>query len=152
MIRHQMTNQEKQLMLLLQDEIRQTQNLHESLQLESETLVTRDTDALDKVTRAKLEQLRTLELLGKQRDTLLSTVDGDPLNESSQLSALWQQLLSLAAECQKINRINGGIIEVSFRQSQQALDILQGKSSKSELYDGSGQTTRSASSNQLAQV
>lgn len=152
MIRHQMNNQETQLMTLLQTEIGRTRDLFDSLELESEALVARDTAALEKVTENKLAQVRQLESLGQQRETLLTTIEGDPLYQHSQLSSVWQELLSLAKQCQQKNRINGSIIEVGFRQSQQALDILQGTSSKPELYNNAGQTTRSAKTGTLAQA
>lgn len=152
MIRHQMNNPDSQLTVMLQEEIRHTQSLFEFLEIESEALVARDTPALEKVTADKLEHIHLLESMGQQRVALLADTDGDPLIENKQLSMLWQELLLLAEKCQNKNRINGGIIEVGFRQSQQALDILQGSSSKPELYDNSGQATKSTNSGSLAQV
>ena len=140
------------LMLLLQGEIRHTRNLIETLEQESEALVTRDVSRLENITGIKLEQLRQLESIGKQREVALKGIDGDPLNDDPQLSALWQELMTLATQCAEQNRINGSVIDVNFRQSQQALDILQGKSGKAELYDQSGQTAAGTRLNTLAQA
>ena len=143
---------EEQLISLLQNEIRHTQGLCESLEVESEALIARDMPALEQASADKLVHIRELGSLGQTREALLATIEGDPLNESTQLTPLWQDLLSLAAKCQEMNRINGSIIETGFRQSQQALDILQGTSGKPELYDNSGQTTRSATSSTRVQA
>lgn len=143
---------EKQLIAMLLEEIRQTQKLHEMLEQESEALVARDIASLKKITSNKLEQIHLLESTGQQRDAMLASIKGEPLTDNKQLSPHWRELLSLATKCQEKNRINGGIIEVGFRQSQQALDILQGTSSKPELYDNSGQTTKSKNSGSIAQA
>lgn len=160
MIKHQMNNQkdqfekqhEKQLLAMLQEEIKQTQELHEMLDMESEALAARNTSTLEKITNNKLEQIHLLESTGKQREAMIASIKGDPLTNNHQLSELWRELIALAEKCQSKNRINGGVIEAGYRQSQQALDILRGSSSKPELYDNSGQTTKTAKSGSIAQA
>lgn len=137
---------------LLEGEIGYTRKLLETLNRETEILVARDLSALESCTAEKVELINQLTSIAEQRETLLSELDGEPLETDGQATALWQDLISLAAHCQKKNHINGSIIEIGYRQSQQALDILQGTARKPELYDQAGQTTRSGKSSTLARA
>lgn len=152
MINQQNEPQKKQLLIVLQDEIKITQNLFESLELEADALIASDMPALEKITAEKSALLHQLESIGQQRESLRAVINENLLFENEPFASLWQALLSLAEKCQEKNLINGSIIKVGFKQSQQALDILRGTSSKPELYDHSGQTTQSANSNSLAQA
>ncbi len=152
MIRQQHNHQLNDLYLLLEGEINYTRKLLETLNRETEILVARDISALESFTAEKLELINQLKLIAEQRETLLTELDGEPLKTDGQAAALWQDLMSLAANCQEKNHINGSIIEIGYRQSQQALDILQGTTRKPELYDHAGHTTRSGKSSTLARA
>ena len=153
MINQPITDQEKeQLTVLLQGEIRYTQNLYHSLEMESDALIASDIAALEKATTDKAQYIHQLELLAQERETLVATIGGESLLEEEPYLSLWKDLLTLAASCQEKNLINGSIIKIGIRQSQKALDILQGVSDKPELYNHSGQTTRSGKSSTLAQA
>lgn len=153
MINQPITDQQKeQLSGLLQGEIRFTQNLHQSLELESNALIASDIAALEKATKEKSQHIHQLELLAQERETLVASIGGEKLLEAEPYLSLWQDLLTLAASCQEKNLVNGSIIKIGIRQSQKALDILQGIPDKPELYNHSGQTTRSGKSSTLAQA
>jgi flagella synthesis protein FlgN len=154
MIRQQHNHQLNELYLLLQSEISCTRKLLEILNRETEILVARDISALESFTAEKVELITQLKSVAEQRETLLTELelDGEPLKTDNQAAALWQDLMSLAANCQDKNHINGSIIEIGYRQSQQALDILQGRTRKPELYDHAGHTTRSGKSSTLARA
>jgi len=152
MIRQQHNQRLNELYLLLAGEINYTGALLETLNREIEILVARDVSALESFTAEKVELINQLKSIAEQRETLLAELDGEPLETDDQAAALWQDLLSLAAHCREKNHINGSIIEMGYRQSQQALDILQGASRKPELYDHAGQTTRSGKSSTLARA
>ena len=153
MINQPISNQEKeQLTIQLQGEIRFTQNLHQSLEMESNALIASDITALEKATADKSQYIHQLELLAQERETLVATIGGEQLLEVEPCLSLWQDLLTLAASCQEKNLINGSIIKMGIRQSQKALDILQGIPDKPELYNHSGQTTRTGKSSTLAQA
>ena len=152
MIRQQHNHQLNELYLLLEGEISYSRKLLETLNRETEILVARDISALESFTAEKVELINQLKSIAEQRETLLTELDGEPLKTDDQAAALWQDLMSLAANCQEKNYINGSIIETGYRQSQQALDILQGTARKPELYDQAGQTTRSGKSSTLARA
>lgn len=152
MIRQQHNHQLNELYLLLEGEISYSRKLLETLNRETEKLVARDISALESFTAEKVELINQLKSIAEQRETLLTELDGEPLKTDDQAAALWQDLMSLAANCQEKNHINGSIIEIGYRQSQQALDILQGTARKPELYDHAGHTTRSGKSSTLARA
>ncbi len=152
MIRQQHNHQLNELYLLLEGEISYTRKLLETLNRETEILVARDISALESFTAEKVELINQQKSIAEQRETLLTELDGEPLKTDDQAAALWQDLMSLAANCQEKNHINGSIIEIGYRQSQQALDILQGTTRKPELYDHAGHTTRSGKSSTLARA
>lgn len=60
-------------------------------------------------------------------------------NTTFSTSALWQQLINLAAEAKRENETNGKLIGVLMQQNQQALGILLGQSADSTTYDANGQ-------------
>lgn len=153
MIKQSITEQEqKQLLVLLQSEIRFTRKLYQALEQEADALIASNLEGLQQATADKSDQIRQLELIAQQRDVLVETIGGEALFENEPYASLWQDLLTLAASCQEKNLINGGIIKTGIRQSQQALDILQGVPNKPELYNQSGHTTRSAKTSNLAQA
>ena len=152
MIRPQHNHQLNDLYRLLEGEIGYTGKLLDTLNRETEILVARDIPALESCTAEKLEWITRLKSTAEQREALLTVLDGEPLKTDDQAAALWQDLMSLAASCRERNHINGSIIETGYRQSQQALDILQGTPRKAELYDHAGHTTRSGKSSTLARA
>ena len=152
MIRQQHNHQLNELYLQLEGEISCTRKLLETLNRETEVLVARDVAALESFTAEKVELVTQLKTIAEQRDTLLSELHGEPLKTDLRAAQLWQDLMSLATDCQEKNHINGSIIEIGYRQSRQALDILQGTPRKPELYDHAGHTTRPGKSSTLARV
>ncbi|NNE63326.1 MAG: flagellar protein FlgN [Gammaproteobacteria bacterium] len=152
MIRRQHNHQLDELYGLVEGEIDYSRKLLETLNRETEILVARDTFALESITALKVELITRLKSAAEQRETLLTELHGEPLKTDDRAAVLWQDLMSLAAKCREKNHINGSIIEIGYRQSQQALDILQGTARKPELYDHAGHTTRSGKSNTLARA
>ena len=167
--RQQVDDRQQELVLLLQREVNQVQNLMHSLEEEYAALAEQHTATLEDVVRKKQAAIRELEHIGKQRETLLASMNtsteeqlnnaihgagADRLNQS--LSALWKELVILAEKCQEMNRINGSIVELVSRQSRHALDILHGISpsvtSQPELYDQSGYKTIAAETHSLTKV
>ena len=158
--------QRTELVQLLQQEVECTRNLMQSLEIENEALSEHQTSALEEIIRDKQESIRQLEIIGHKRMTLIKSFSAqraanDPLfdrstapidNDDSQLVGLWKELMLLAEQCQKQNRINGSIVELGYKQSTYALDILRGTQSKSDLYDNTGQTTKSSPSKPITRA
>lgn len=152
---------------LLRQEIACARELVHSLDQEYAALVQRDVTLLDTIVPEKRKAVAALESLGRRRETLLAGQDppaktagtpsnngedGNPFNGEAHLTGLWNELRSLAQQCRDKNRINGSIVEVGYRQSRQALDILHGVTASSELYDRTGRTTQAARKNPLVQA
>lgn len=160
--------QQLEIKQVFQQEIDCARLLLQSLELEYDALAKQHADALEEVVREKQERINQLELISRQREKLLAPfktpVTGDDeqvhhqyqFGNSAQLNSLWNELVDIAEKCRDKNRVNGSIVELVSRQSRHALDILQGilpnTSSMSELYDNTGQATRSANKRSLVQV
>lgn len=152
---------------LLQQEIACARTLVHLLEQEYAALAQRDIGRLDTIIPEKRNAIADLESLGQRRETLLAqrhsstsdaatyTGDGEnknPFSGDSRQSDLWDELRSLAQQCQEKNQVNGRIVEIGYRQSRVALDVLHGVAPCSELYDSSGRTTQSASKKPIVQV
>jgi len=153
---------------IFQQEINCARLLLQSLDLEYDALAKHHADALEEVVRDKQERINQLELISRQRGKLLSpfriTEAGNDDQQSNryqfagnaELDRLWDELVDIAEKCRDKNRVNGSIVELVSKQSRHALDILHGilpnTSAMSELYDNTGQATKSANKRSLVQV
>jgi flagellar biosynthesis protein FlgN len=145
---------------LLKQEVGCARRLVISLDQEYTALTQRDVPMLDTIVPTKRNLIAELELLGQQRERLLTQRSGPAISEKSEnpfsdnalQAELWEELKSVAQQCQDKNRINGSIVEIGYRQSMQALDILRGVSADSMLYDKSGRTTKYAKLNPIIQA
>lgn len=134
----------------LQHELQAVSRLMELLLQEHVALAAHDADALEKAVQDKQQQLSKIESWEQGRNQLL-TQGGHPTTQAGmeqylkaqsnlQLDRLWQQLLSLSAQCHHQNQINGGIVEAGRHHIQRALAILRGVSPAAELYGPAGKT------------
>ncbi len=160
--------QQLEIKQVFQQEINCARLLLQSLDLEYDALAKQHADALEEVVRDKQERINQLELISRQREKLLTpfktpvTGDDEQTNhqyqfgDNTQLKNLWNELVDIAEKCRDKNRVNGSIVELVSKQSRHALDILHGilpnTSSMSELYDNTGQATKSANKRSLVQV
>ena len=155
---------EQQLSETLKREIGAITRLLQSLDREYAALADQHTATLELVVRDKQNEIRLLEQISQQREQLMQRLNIHPddgnssqlFGDNGYLSSLWRQLVSLAEQCRHKNRINGSIVETVSRQSQQALQILQGMAPEyaaaTGLYDQSGHATRAAVKRSLTQV
>ena len=158
--------QQQQYSQLLQREIELARALKTSLEVEYKALSSPDATGLQNIVSEKQEIISALETMGKQRETQLraqGVLQGPNtahevqrvFNSTRQLSNDWNELLSLAADCQEKNRINGRIVELGVRHSINALEILRGNitgASSAHLYDHSGHTSNAAEKRSIAQA
>jgi len=159
--------QQLEIKQVFQQEINCARLLLQSLDLEYDALAKHHADALEEVVRDKQERINQLELISRQREKLLapfrSSEAGDDEQQSNyqfagnaELARLWDELVDIAEKCRDKNRVNGSIVELVSKQSRHALDILHGilpnTSPMSELYDNTGQATKSANKRSLVQV
>jgi len=153
---------------VFQQEINCARSLLQSLDLEYDALAKQHAEALEEVVRNKQERINQLEQISRQREKLLvpfktqtKETDEQPVHQYDfgdqvKLNNLWTELVDIAEKCRDKNRVNGSIVELVSKQSRHALDILQGiipnTSSMSELYDNTGQSTKSTNKRSLVQV
>lgn len=156
----------RQLTAALQQEVDAAGRLLDILNQEHAALSATDAAAIEQVGELKQEALNTLEERGKQRAAVVSTAgckgdrqDVEALIERcdpqgrTDLAGFWHQLLERAAECQRLNLVNGAIIQSSFRFSQQALAVLRGQPpTATPEYGPDGITHQSLGSNPLARA
>lgn len=159
-------SKQQEIKQIFQREIECASMLLQSLDLEYEALAQHHADALEDVVSVKQQRIQQLELISRQREKLLVTINGETnntqqgkpytFNGDKQLTELWNELVSVAEKCRDKNRVNGSIVELASKQSRHALDILHGilpdTSSVSELYDNAGHTTKSVNKRSLVQV
>lgn len=112
-----------------------------------------DAEALGKVTAGKNKAADNLAKAAQQRNTLLDAmgagIDKEGLEtvvtRYPQLYEPVRQLLEKTAQASMLNNNNGRIISRYLTQNQQALDVLQHLTGRSDLYDAKGRkrpTTR----------
>ena len=144
---------------ILQTELTQTRELLNILQLETDALAEANPAALEDLLGTKQQQVRTLEATGTKREELLASIsaasnsDAEALiKQHPQLSVIWNELLGVAEKCQNKNRLNGSVIELGYRKSQQAMNILRGANNRIDSYNNNGQTNQNPTSHKLATV
>ncbi len=159
--------QQQQIKQLLQSEIECINSLSQSLEQEYEALAEQHAEALENVVRSKQQRIQQLEVVSRQREQLLGSIDSINVSEAAgeskqyqfddqQLTVLWNELVSAAENCRDKNRVNGSIVELVSRQSRHALDILHGiapgSTTISETYNNEGQTKAFANKRSLVHV
>lgn len=156
----------------LQFEISCTEQMLQALQAENDALGSHEPEKLEAATQVKHEKILQMQQAGQRREAVLQALPaeiniqtllsrpGTPASEPGRtLKTLWLKLMSLAEQCQQMNRVNGSIIERGYQQSRHALNILQGMivpggtdTNSSDGYNRSGHTVYSSRSRTIAQV
>jgi flagellar biosynthesis/type III secretory pathway chaperone len=153
----------QQLGTLLQQQTLGASQLLQTLQSESEALVKRDIENIQRLSQQKSEQSEALEQLAQQQRQLLQElglpyspqgVNGfiNSLTQSlaAQLRKKQQQLQTLLESCQHLNLVNGNIIAANRYSAETALAILRGQCSSDNLvYGAGGQTVTATTSKPL---
>lgn len=151
----------------LQEEIRAAERFLDILQQEHAALSSSDPGAVEQIGRLKADALGTLEQTGRQRAALIASAGFDAADKQgietliqradpghrTPVAEQWQRLRELAGECQRLNTINGAVIQSSFRFAQQALALLRGHTPGGTLeYRPDGSTRQPMGSSTLAKA
>jgi len=139
-----------QLSWLLGQEIMGLESLSALLREESHLLLARDPARLEQLIEAKTLQVSELVSLDERRETLFREAGlngekqkmGQMLDEhfaGTDLADLWRRLLSLAEECQQLNRLNAATLEIGQQHLSRALQVLRGTVTEDELYNPHGE-------------
>ena len=148
---------------LLNRAVRESLLLEAALERETRALSTRDVDALQPAVNAKHQAVQSLEAVSREQAALLQEggFDADTAGMEACLQAwdlegrvrpLWGRLQDSMERCRRHNQINGGLVQSQQQQVQQALHILRGEDTRTELYDPRGRTVASSASRSISQA
>jgi flagellar biosynthesis/type III secretory pathway chaperone len=128
------------------------------LNQERAALESRDLETFDKIITQKQAQVAQLDDLERARNKLVQQAGfpGEPEKFNEYLSALGQgsalsqqseQLKALLSECFQLNRINAGMVELSYHYLNQSLAVLRGtEGHQKDTYGPQGKHIESADS------
>lgn len=137
------------LLTALSDELKAVRDFVDLLQQEQQLLLENETELLLHLAEKKSAQALALNQLAEIRRNLLRKHIPELSRDSIRawLDAhchegllLWQQILTLAAQSQELNNINGEVIQMKLRHIQQTLTALGGAVRHANLYGPDGQT------------
>jgi len=130
---------------VLGESVLRAMGLKESLEREKSALEHEDMDALDSAVESKGLCVNDLQALDARRTRLcgLAGFDAGPeqmsqlmdwCDEASTIAGAWDELMSIAAECNALNMTNGAIIRVREQQIRSSLSLLRGQSPDADTY------------------
>jgi len=130
------------------------------LEHERHSLEQRDLEALESAANDKAVLLETLANFDRQRKALCTqdgrefSVEALTRNAANKdgLRQKWQQLLDLAAECQALNLVNGGVIHTRQVQLGDRLAALRGAPPGPVTYSETGGQAAQAAQRSLAEA
>lgn len=123
--------------------------------------------ALSVITVQKKDKVSQLDLLVTQLAQVLETeqllISSEGLTDyfnkadieqfnTSETKTHWQQILTIAKQCQVLNEQNGASIRLLAQHTQHTLDILKGKSQNITTYNSDGSTYKERLSNPLTSI
>ncbi len=146
------TPDEQQLLDILNEEHQCLIQVTELLQQEHEAIISHNTEQMGHLLDKKLPLLSQLEQFDQQRQACFQTLTGFPYHDANfshyiqeqaaaSVQALWQRITQQLPECKTQNEINGRIISMQKKNTEQILQILTGQSANnSQTYSHLGQT------------
>ena len=137
----------------------QMQALCVILDEEHSRLQARDLPALDSVLQRKTQPLKAIEGTTRNLEQLLSAAglsaerrDIDRLMKRSGLTTAWEQLATIAHQCQHLNAINRGIVLVGQSFAESMLGLLRGEPLADRVYGPAGRVNASGHALPLAKA
>lgn len=133
---------------ILRSELETARSFLALLKEEESALVSGDTERLLDIVQHKSAHLQKMAALSQERNQQLPPSDMTTwLEGHPEASETWQNLVAVAGEIRLINEINGNMIDVRLRSTQQALNMLQSLAhTTTSLYGPDGQSSISTSS------
>jgi flagella synthesis protein FlgN len=149
-----MAGKAQQLFTVLQSEYKISADLLESLKLERQALIDADIDRVNQLSEKKQPLVLQLEVLGKQRETILKSVGFNPdkaglsafisnlpEKQNQTMNKVLSQLKAMAEACRHQNQLNGGIVNVNRQYVQRAMNIFRGRDTNADAYGPGGEYT-----------
>lgn len=138
----------KLLVEVLTEEVSGFKEFRRLLLSEQEALMTANTEAISETTETKDVRYQKLNRLASDRAKLISSLGFAAtkqgvfswVNQSPEdVVALWNVLLDLAKEVQRLNDVNGKLIHTRLQYTQQTLSALLTAVNQANLYGSNGQ-------------
>lgn len=140
---------------IIEQQIESAQKLVDLLERERTALEGKDPDLIASVVSEKQTLLTALSQLEIERERMLASLGIDNTPEAfeqyiqqsgsgNQLSSRLEELKTVLDSCFQMNRVNGGIAELSYHYLSHSLAILRGGEGQNETtYDTHGKTSGS---------
>ena len=149
--------------MLLEQETDLTGQLSTLLDNEYAAITGKDFETFEQTIRDKTLTVEQLELLEKERISLLESAGYEPGPEGillfmqwcdpgQDITPRWEQLLTLAAKCREKNRRNRQLIDLCSRHTRETLRILRGEEAQQDIYQADGDTDGGHDRRTLARV
>lgn len=136
------------LLELLQDERNTRPN-------EAETMLdisAKKDKILQSLNDANLQRHALLQKLGFKTDTRGVEICFHACDQDGELMRLWNQFLTKARSCRKLNQLNGSTLDASLRVVKQALSLLYGEKINENTYDAKGNSQAGKLGRSIAKV
>ena len=151
------------LKAVLEQELKCTELLLQTLAAERTALAKRDMATLEITTNEKITYYQSLEALNTQREQAVSglgfatdqtgtSLCFESLPETEKLADLWLQIMSNIEACKTSNLINGGLLESGRQHVEQVLGILRGQAGAPAMYTQSGTASANLGHRKLGEV
>jgi len=148
----------EQITAILKQQIDAASALQDLLSQERDALESRDLEAFDKIVANKQTLVSQLDDLERRRNALVKQAGyaGEPEkfdqyltaeDQDSSLTSQAEQLKSILSECFQLNRINAGMVELSYHYLNQSLAVLRGtEGTQKNTYGPQGKAIESGDS------
>ncbi|MDX1334947.1 MAG: flagellar protein FlgN [Gammaproteobacteria bacterium] len=148
-----------ELHTLLQQQVDSARELTSLLEREREALEGKDPEQITEVVTEKQALLSQLSQIEMNRERLLHSlgIDNTPEaldlfiqenDENAKLATVRDELRSVLDNCFQLNRVNGGIAELSYHYLAHSLAILRGGEGENETTYGPQGKTKAPADNQ----
>jgi len=128
---------------IIEQHISSANELLEILKQERQALISGKPEALEQVSSTKLQSVNAFKLLGEKLNRVLGSEKIESMLSrlgGSSLQQRWQELLTLAQECQKNNLANGAIIDERQNYVRHAIKSMFGQEARPAVYGRTGDT------------
>ena len=115
--------------------------LLEILKQERQALISGKPEAIEQVCASKIKLVQTFKQLSEKLTRYLGNEPIEQLLARTGLQQRWQQLLTLAADCQKNNLANGALLDERQSYVRHAIKCLFGHEARPGVYGRWGDTT-----------
>ena len=143
-----MSNATENLKHLLRQDLKDLEALSQILNEEKDLLGTRNSDAIQLITKNKSALVQQIEGRAKQKAKLLASsglgIKPGAVTQTlerlgdTELSELWKQSLEALKSCKDQNSVNGSIVSHTLQRTAKLMSIIRGQGNQTNLYGQKG--------------